>query len=124
MQELINTSIRVEVLGKLEELARQHQVTIISAIESGSRSWGFPSPDSDYDVRFVYAHAPEWYIQLDPERDVIELPVNAVLDIGGWDVRKAMTLANSGNSVIQEWLISPLVYREDPQRAVSVHALY
>lgn len=112
MQELINTSIRVEVLGKLEALARQHQVTIISAIESGSRSWGFPSPDSDYDVRFVYAHAPEWYIQLDPERDVIELPVNAVLDIGGWDVRKAMTLANSGNSVIQEWLISPLVYRE------------
>ena len=102
MQERINTSIRAEVLGKLEELARQHQVTIISAIESGSRSWGFPSPDSDYDVRFVYAHAPEWYIQLDPERDVIELPVNAVLDIGGWDVRKAMTLANSGNSVIQE----------------------
>ena len=123
MQELINTSIRVEVLGKLEELARQHQVTIISAIESGSRSWGFPSPDSDYDVRFVYAHAPEWYIQLDPERDVIELPVNAVLDIGGWDVRKAMTLANSGNSVIQEWLISQLVYREDPQRAAVLREM-
>ncbi len=116
-QELIDENIRAEVLGKLDELAREHQVEIISAIESGSRSWGFPSPDSDYDVRFVYAHAPEWYIQLNPERDVIELPVNAVLDIGGWDVRKAMTLANSGNSVIQEWLISPLVYREDPARA-------
>ena len=102
MQELIDAGIRAEVLTKLDELAAKHQVTIISAIESGSRSWGFPSPDSDYDVRFVYAHTPDWYIQLNPERDVIELPVNAVLDIGGWDVRKAMALANSGNSVIQD----------------------
>lgn len=112
----IDAAIEAEVQTKLDELAARHQVRIISAIESGSRSWGFPSLDSDYDVRFVYAHAPEWYIQLDPERDVIELPVNAVLDIGGWDVRKAMALANSGNSVIQEWMISPLVYREDPAR--------
>lgn len=123
MSDLIDENIRVEVLEKLDELAAKHQVTIISAIESGSRSWGFPSPDSDYDVRFVYAHAPEWYIQLTPERDVIEMPINDLLDIGGWDVRKAMTLANSGNSVIQEWMISPLVYRQDEALANSLREM-
>lgn len=123
MQELIAAGIRAEVLTKLDELADQHQVTIINAIESGSRSWGFPSPDSDYDVRFVYAHQPDWYIQLNQERDVIELPVNAVLDIGGWDLRKAMTLANSGNSVIQEWMTSPLVYRENQVLAAKLREM-
>ncbi len=109
----IDTTVEIEIQDKLHELAAHNGVRIIYAIESGSRCWGFPSPDSDFDVRFVHAHAPEWYIQLSPERDVIELPVNEVLDISGWDVRKAMNLANGGNSVIQEWLISPLVYRED-----------
>ena len=120
MQQLIDETIRADVLVKLDELAHEHKVTIISAIESGSRAWGFPSPDSDYDVRFIYAHTPEWYIQLYPERDVIELPVNAVLDIGGWDVRKAMTLANQGNSVIQEWMMSPLVYTQNTALALAL----
>ncbi|WP_020560918.1 nucleotidyltransferase domain-containing protein [Thiofilum flexile] len=121
--KLIADSIHTEVLAQLNRLAQEQGVTIISAIESGSRAWGFPSPDSDYDVRFIYAHAPEWYIQLAPERDVIELPVNAVLDISGWDVRKAMQLANQGNSVIQEWLISPLVYQEDTARVLALRQL-
>jgi predicted nucleotidyltransferase len=123
IEHLIDASIRTEVRAKLDELASQHQVTIISAIESGSRSWGFPSPDSDYDVRFVYVHKPEWYIQLGEERDVIELPVNEVLDIGGWDVRKAMQLANNGNSVIQEWMISSLVYQQNEALSLSLSHL-
>lgn len=114
IQAIIDTHIRTQVQTELEALAHQHQVTIISAIESGSRSWGFPSLDSDYDVRFIYVHKPDWYIQLSPERDVIERPIDAVLDIGGWDVRKAMQLANSGNMIIQEWLISSLVYQQEP----------
>ena len=121
--EGIDTAVELEVQAKLNELVVQHGVRIICAIESGSRCWGFPSPDSDFDVRFVYAHAPEWYIQLSPERDVIELPVNEVLDISGWDVRKAMNLANGGNSVIQEWLISPLVYREDEVLAPALREM-
>ncbi|MGB0849292.1 MAG: nucleotidyltransferase domain-containing protein, partial [Thiolinea sp.] len=120
---MIDPAIQAEIKTRLAELASHYEVKIICAIESGSRSWGFPSPDSDYDVRFVYAHPPEWYIQLSPERDVIELPVNAVLDISGWDVRKAMTLANGGNSVIQEWLISPLVYHEDELLAPALREL-
>ena len=108
----INADIVAEVSQHLAEIEKEHQVTIIQAIESGSRAWGFPSPDSDYDVRFVYSHSKDWYLQLTEERDVIELPINDELDIAGWDVRKAFNLANKGNAVIQEWMISPIVYKQ------------
>mgnify|MGYP001953431398 CR=1 FL=1 len=104
--------VEKDIQEHLSRIEQAHEVTIIAAIESGSRAWGFPSPDSDFDVRFIYAHSKDWYIQLAPERDVIEVPINPVLDISGWDLRKAMNLANGGNAVIQEWLISPIVYRQ------------
>ena len=105
-------NVEKDIQTHLDRIEREHDVTIIVAIESGSRAWGFPSPDSDFDVRFIYAHPKDWYIQLSPQRDVIEVPINPVLDISGWDIRKAMSLANSGNAVVQEWLISPIVYRK------------
>lgn len=98
------------ILSNLSEIERTHNVRILFAIESGSRAWGFPSPDSDYDVRFVYAHSPEWYVTLTEKPDVIELPVNAVLDIGGWDIRKALRLMSKSNAVIFEWMQSPIIY--------------
>ncbi|TGU49372.1 nucleotidyltransferase domain-containing protein, partial [Mesorhizobium sp. M00.F.Ca.ET.186.01.1.1] len=73
---------------KLAELEREHALKILFAVESGSRAWGFPSQDSDYDVRFVYIHRPEWYLSIDDKRDVLELPIDEVLDINGWDIRK------------------------------------
>lgn len=100
------------ILEKLKEIEREHCVEILFAIESGSRGWGFSSLDSDYDVRFVYKHKPSWYMSLDERRDVIELPVNRVLDINGWDLKKALNLGYRSNSVLWEWLMSPVVYRE------------
>lgn len=119
---LIDESIFNEVVEHLARIEQEHDVTVLQAIESGSRAWGFPSPDSDYDVRFVYAHPKDWYLQLGEERDVIELPINDELDIAGWDVRKALNLANNGNAVIQEWMISPIVYRQSASYA-SLSAL-
>lgn len=101
------------ILSHLSELERAHNVRILFAIESGSRAWGFPSPDSDYDVRFVYAHTPEWYVTLTEQSDVIELPVNKVLDIGGWDIRKALRLMAKSNAVIFEWMQSPIIYKQE-----------
>ena len=102
---------------RLQEIAQQQEVKIIHAIESGSRAWGFPSTDSDYDVRFIYAHRPEWYLSIDMEnrRDVIEYPVdNDDLDITGWDLRKALMLLYKSNPPLLEWFSSPIVYATNP----------
>ena len=80
------------------------------AIESGSRAWGFPSEDSDYDVRFIYVHKPQWYMSVFKKRDVIEIPVDPVLDINGWDLKKALKLLRKSNPALMEWLSSPVVY--------------
>jgi predicted nucleotidyltransferase len=102
--------VRDKILEQLDTIQRDHQVTIIFACESGSRAWGFPSADSDYDVRFVYAHTRDWYLSIAPARDVIELPVGPVLDVNGWDVRKALQLLRKSNISILEWLSSPIRY--------------
>jgi len=86
-------------------------VRVLYAAESGSRAWGFPSPDSDFDVRFVYAHPPDWYLSVMEHRDVIETPLDDLgLDVSGWDLRKALRLFLKSNPALYEWLVSPIVY--------------
>jgi predicted nucleotidyltransferase len=88
----------------------RERVDIVLAIESGSRAWGFASPDSDYDCRFIYVRRLDDYLSLFRRRDVIETPVDRVFDVGGWDLAKALTLLLKGNAVVVEWLTSPFVY--------------
>lgn len=96
------------MLGRVVD---QHRVFLPLAIESGSRAWGFASPDSDYDCRFVYVRRAVDHITPWASRDVIELPFEGDLDVNGWDLRKALQLLLKGNAVIVEWLCSPVVYR-------------
>jgi len=107
----IAPDIEATIQSKLTALELDHDVRILFAIESGSRAWGFPSPDSDYDVRFIYAHQPDWYLSIEPRRDVIELPIDGDWDINGWDIRKALGLLIKPNPVMLEWLSSPIRYR-------------
>lgn len=100
--------------ARLAGVAAEHGVRVALAIESGSRAWGFASPDSDYDCRFVYVRPVAAYLALWPERDVIETPLDAVLDVNGWDLAKAVRLATAGNATVGEWLRSPHVYDGDP----------
>ena len=76
------------IVSKLHEIEQMEKVRILLAVESGSRAWGFASPDSDYDVRFIYIRDKEDYLRLNTMRDVIELPIDEVLDINGWDLQK------------------------------------
>jgi hypothetical protein len=99
------------ILKKLDNIEQTHCVKIIYACESGSRAWGFPSIDSDYDVRFIYAHPNDWYLSIAEKRDVIEMPINEELDISGWDIRKSLQLLRKSNSPLLEWLSSPIVYK-------------
>ncbi|MEM7527817.1 MAG: nucleotidyltransferase domain-containing protein [Pseudomonadota bacterium] len=119
----IAPEIRDDIQRILKEIEEEHDVRILFAIESGSRAWGFPSPDSDYDVRFVYAHRARWYLSLMPGRDVIELPISNDLDIGGWDLRKALNLLLKANPVLLEWLSSPIRYHWDEGSTAPLLAL-
>ena len=103
------------ILGVLQDIVHKHDVWIIHACESGSRAWGFASEDSDYDVRFIYVRPPEWYMSIDVERkrDVIELPPDKVLDVSGWDFRKALQLLRKSNPPLLEHLGSPIVYFQE-----------
>ncbi|MCG8519151.1 MAG: nucleotidyltransferase domain-containing protein [Pseudomonadales bacterium] len=99
------------ILETLERIEWEWDVDVLYACESGSRAWGFASPDSDYDVRFVYAGRLDRYLTVDRVRDVIELPIVDDLDINGWDVKKALALLRNSNPTLLEWLHSPVVYR-------------
>jgi uncharacterized protein len=103
----------IEVQRRLDAIEREEECRILFAVESGSRAWGFPSPDSDYDVRFVYARPSHWYLSVYPGRDVIETPIEDEMDVNGWDLRKALHLVLKSNAVISEWMESPIVYRRD-----------
>jgi predicted nucleotidyltransferase len=98
---------------RLDGVARGEHVAIPLAIESGSRAWGFASPDSDYDCRFLYLRRRRDYLALWAPRDVIETPLDGLLDVNGWDVAKALRLMLKGNAVVIEWLRSPITYRGD-----------
>ncbi len=100
------------IVAELQKIEQSEDVRILYACESGSRAWGFPSKDSDYDVRFIYVHRPEWYLSLDEKRDVIEVPVHDDLDINGWELRKALKLFRKSNPPLLEWLESPIQYLE------------
>lgn len=97
---------------ELCEIEKCEEVRILYCAEAGSRAWGFASPDSDYDARFVYVRKPEFYLRLEHTRDVIEWKLDDTLDINGWDIRKLLRLLYNSNPVIFEWCNSPIVYRD------------
>ena len=111
-----------EVRRRLD-MVRASGVRILFAIESGSRAWGFPSPDSDYDCRFVYVRPIDDHLKLTADRDVIEFPIEGEIDTGGWDLKKALLLALKGNAVIAEWADSPFSYEETDGFRPSLRAL-
>ena len=104
-----------EIQDNLDEIEKRYNVKILLAVESGSRAWGFASPDSDYDVRFIYMQDPVEYLRIRPGKDVIEWALDEVLDINGWDIRKALNAFADGNPNIMEWVDSPIVYRKAPE---------
>lgn len=95
---------------KLKEIEEIYGVEVLWAVESGSRAWGFASPDSDFDVRFIYKRKAQDYLKLTPGRDVIELPIDETWDVSGWDLDKTLKLLAKTNPALFEWMNSPIVY--------------
>lgn len=123
MTHPIPAAVRADIEQRLATFERQDGVRYLLAVESGSRAWGFPSPDSDYDVRFVYVRPRDWYLDLSVGRDVLETPIEGDMDLNGWDIRKMLTLMLKSNAVASEWLASPIRYRADHPMGARIAAL-
>lgn len=111
---MIPNEIHDEIMRRLQRTEQTEGVRIVLAIESGSRAWGFDSPNSDFDVRFIYVQPSHWYLAVDLEerRDVIEYGITDDIDLNGWDIRKALRLFWKSNPAFVEWIQSPISYIE------------
>ena len=110
----MNPQIQERILTLLDRVERDRGIDILYACESGSRAWGFASPDSDYDIRFLFRRPEEAYLSVFESTDAFDLPMEGDLDAGGWDIRKALGLLGKSNGALVEWLHSPIVYQESP----------
>ncbi|MFK7922844.1 MAG: nucleotidyltransferase domain-containing protein [Bacteroidia bacterium] len=107
----IENTIKDKILARLEALKSEHGIHIHMAIESGSRAWGIASPDSDYDVRFIFSHPVERYLSVRDPFDTINLPIDEdLLDLSGWELRKALNLVTKSNASPIEWSQSDIIY--------------
>ncbi|MES2516416.1 MAG: nucleotidyltransferase domain-containing protein [Bacteroidota bacterium] len=105
--------MKTTIKHKLNDLEQHYHIKILYACETGSRAWGFPSPDSDYDVRIIYRHEPDWYLSLSDKKDTIEfMSEDGELDISGWDIKKCLKLMWKSNAALLERVQSPVVYTE------------
>jgi len=113
---------REQILAKVRAIESTYGTRVLYAVESGSRAWGFASPDSDYDVRFIYVRRPRDLLGVFEPRDVIE-EMDGDLDVSGWDIRKALGLFLKTNPPLYEWLDSPIIYVDDGVLAPALRAL-
>ncbi|KMM36789.1 nucleotidyltransferase domain-containing protein [Guptibacillus hwajinpoensis] len=119
------------IINVIKQTEKDHDIKILYACEAGSRAWGLPSKHSDYDVRFIYLHKKNWYLSIDQERDVIEvpnrdevsIPVDDGLDMSGWELTKALKLFRKSNPPLLEWLHSTIVYHEPFSTAEQIRDL-
>jgi uncharacterized protein len=124
-------AMKDQILQVIKQIEVDHEINILFACESGSRAWGFPSKDSDYDVRFIYIHKKDWYLSIDQKRDVIEIPkrdrlsipVHELLDVSGWELTKALRLFRKSNPPLLEWLRSSIIYYQSNSTIEKMNAI-
>lgn len=115
--------MKTQIIEKLTQISEQQSLHLLHAAESGSRAWGFPSPDSDYDVRAIYIRPIDYYLSIQEQKDTFEFIENQWFDVGGWDLRKALNLLRKSNAVLLEWLVSPIIYQQDSDFIKEINQL-
>jgi uncharacterized protein len=95
----------------------RHPYPLLFATVSGAHLYGFPSPDSDYDLRGAHLLPAEEVVGLDPGRETIEVAEirdGLEIDLVTHDVKKFIGLLLKKNGYVLEQLLSPIVLRTGP----------
>jgi predicted nucleotidyltransferase len=116
-------SVHTVIVGHLENLMQQYSCRLLFAGESGSRAWGLQSTDSDYDVRFIYAHPAQWYFSIEDRHETIETVFPDDIDIAGYELRKALRLFSTCNLPLNEQITCPVFYGGEPAFLERLRAL-
>lgn len=113
-----------KIIQYLQQVQNEKNIEILLACETGSRAWGFPSPDSDFDVRFIYRHKKDWYLSLNEQKDTIEkMYENNEFDLSGWDLKKSLNLLWKSNPPLLERIQSPIIYISDTEFLNGINEL-
>ena len=122
----MNILVTEKILQILSDVEARENVRVIYAVESGSRAWGFESPDSDFDVRFIYVRPLENYLRLGNTPDFIDWQCDGIFDVNGWDVAKTLRQFMKSNATLFEWANSPIVYKatDDWEKIFAVAQKY
>lgn len=116
--------MKTKILKYLKQLEQENDIKILLACETGSRAWGFPSPDSDYDIRLIYVHKKDWYLSLNEKKDTIDCMFeNNDIDISGWDLRKSLRLLQKSNAALLERIQSPILYQVTNDFIIEINEL-
>lgn len=115
--------MQAKIQQKLKQIESEADIRFLLAVESGSRAWGFPSPDSDYDVRTLFIRPQSAYLSIDELKLTFEYIENQWFDVGGWDLRKALQLLVKSNAVLLEWFHSPVIYQQDGEFCQAIKPL-
>lgn len=115
--------MKEEIIKELRRIEEESSIKILYAVESGSRAWGFPSTDSDWDVRFIYIHHLDWYLNIEDKKDNYEKILPNDIDLSGWELKKALKLFRKSNPPLLEWLRSPIIYQESLSTAEQLRQL-
>ncbi|MGF4032030.1 nucleotidyltransferase domain-containing protein, partial [Staphylococcus aureus] len=121
----------------LIQLEQRLDIKVLMAAEAGSRAWGFASPDSDYDVRFIYCRPVDRYLTVNKRRDVLDINTpeltevlrdlgiyTDIMDFAGWDADKAVYQMSKSNPQVLEWTNSPIIYRPNAHLVALAEKMY
>lgn len=114
--------MRNKIIYRLKKIEKKHNIKILFAAEGGSRAYGLNDDNSDWDVRFIYVHKLQWYLDIRDNKNTIEFIDNS-FDFSGWELSKAIKLIAKGNTQIYEWLNSPITYIKNPDFSYSFKEL-
>jgi len=105
---------------RLMEEVRAHPYPLLFASVSGAHLYGFPSADSDYDVRGAHLLPIDTLVGLVPAEETVQLSHlrgGAEVDLVTHDARKFFSLLLRNNGYVLEQLYSPLVVHATPEHA-------